>query len=128
MTRGSHLPSALPLVNVGPLLDGAADWLRSVVGPLDELSESVEDFGALLEMAAEDESIEQEVVSEVDRLEQLLEELELKALLSGPNDGAGAILNINARDGGTDANDWADMLLRMYMQWAQANEYSIATM
>jgi peptide chain release factor 2 len=76
-------------------------------------------------MADEDESIAEEVASEVVRLEGILEELELKALLSGPNDGAGAILSINARDGGTDANDWADMMLRMYSAWAVANDYKI---
>jgi peptide chain release factor 2 len=99
--------------------------LRSIVGPLDELSSSVEDLAALFDMAAEDESIEAEVISEVDRLEQILEELELKALLNGPNDAAGAILSINARDGGTDANDWADMMLRMYSAWAVAHDYKI---
>jgi peptide chain release factor 2 len=99
--------------------------LKSIVGPMDELSSSVEDFGALFEMADEDESIAEEVTSEVVRLEGVLEALELKALLSGPNDGAGAILSINARDGGTDANDWADMMLRMYSAWAVASDYKI---
>jgi peptide chain release factor 2 len=92
---------------------------------LDELSSSVEDLAALFDMASEDESIEAEVISEVDRLEQILEELELKALLNGPNDAAGAILSINARDGGTDANDWADMMLRMYSAWAVGHDYKI---
>ena len=55
----------------------------------------------------------------------MLEELKLKALLNGRHDAAGAIMSINARDGGTDANDWAEMLLRMYMHWAQKNGYSI---
>ncbi len=99
--------------------------LKSIVGPLNELSSSVEDFAALFEMADEDESIAEEVAAEVVRLEGILEALELKALLSGPNDGAGAILSINARDGGTDANDWADMMLRMYSAWAVANDYKI---
>ena len=54
--------------------------------------------------------------------EGILDDLELKALLNGPNDAAGAILTINARDGGTDANDWADMMLRMYSAWAVAND------
>ncbi len=45
--------------------------------------------------------------------------------MNGPNDAAGAILTINARDGGTDANDWADMLLRMYSAWAVDHGYSI---
>jgi len=99
--------------------------LKSIVGPLNELTSSAEDLGALFEMAQEDASIEQEVAAEVDRLEQILENLELKALLNGPNDGAGAIVSINARDGGTDANDWADMVLRMYSAWAVSHDYKI---
>jgi len=99
--------------------------LKAIVGPMDELTSSVEDLAALFEMAEEDESIAEEVTSEIVRLEKILEELELKALLNGPNDSAGAILSINARDGGTDANDWADMMLRMYSAWAVSEGYSI---
>jgi peptide chain release factor 2 len=99
--------------------------LKGIVGPLDDLTQSVEDLEALFEMAQEDASIEGEVRGEIDRLEQVLEDLELKALLSGPNDSAGAILSVYARDGGTDANDWADMMLRMYSAWAVANDYKI---
>ena len=99
--------------------------LKVIVGPLDELSSSVDDMGALMEMADEDESIAGEVADEIKRLEDILDELELKALLNGPNDSAGAILTINARDGGTDANDWADMMLRMYSAWAVAQDYKL---
>jgi len=99
--------------------------LKSIVAPLNDLSTSVEDLAALIEMADEDESIAGEVAGEISRLETKLEQLELKALLNGPNDHAGAIVTINARDGGTDANDWADMLLRMYSAWAVGEEYKI---
>jgi len=99
--------------------------LKAIVVPMDELTSSVEDLAALFEMAEEDESIAVEVTSEIKRLEKILEALELKALLNGPNDSAGAILSINARDGGTDANDWADMMLRMYSAWAVGEGYSI---
>lgn len=99
--------------------------LKAIVVPMDELTSSVEDLAALFEMAEEDESIAVEVTSEIIRLEKILEALELKALLNGPNDSAGAILSINARDGGTDANDWADMMLRMYSAWAVGEGYSI---
>jgi peptide chain release factor 2 len=99
--------------------------LTSVVMPLDNAIKSSEDLAALIEMAAEDESFAAEVPSEVTRLEGVVEELKLKALLNGPHDGAGAILSINARDGGTDANDWAEMLLRMYTLWSQKNGYSV---
>jgi peptide chain release factor 2 len=99
--------------------------LTSVVTPLDNAIKSSEDLAALLEMADEDESLAAEVPSEVARLEEVVEKLKLKALLNGPYDSLGAIMSFNARDGGTDANDWAEMLLRMYTQWAQKNGYSI---
>ena len=99
--------------------------LKAVAGPLTELLSSSDDLAALLEMAAEDPEIEAEVAGELKRLEASLEDLELKSLLNGPHDNSGAILTINARDGGTDANDWAEMLLRMYSQWAQKQEYTV---
>jgi peptide chain release factor 2 len=82
----------------------------------------------MIEMAAEDESFAAEVPAEVVRLEQVVELLKLKALLNGRHDAAGAILTINARDGGTDANDWAEMMLRMYTAWANKNGYSVELM
>ena len=100
--------------------------LKMVVGPIQELDSACADLGGLLEMGEEDPELAGDVAKEVERLEQLLAELELKSLLDGPNDGCGAIMSINARDGGTDANDWAEMLLRMYSNWAQKHEYSVS--
>lgn len=111
--------------NAAQSLIGQLKSLRSIVGPLDELSTSVGDLQALLEMGEEDPTLAAEVIAEVDRLEKILDDLELRALLSGPNDGAGAIVTINARDGGTDANDWAEMLLMMYSAWAVGQDYKI---
>lgn len=105
---------------------GELKSLKVVTGPMEELLAAGDDMAAMLEMAEEDESIVAEVSGEIGRLENVLEDLELKALLSGPHDSAGAIISINARDGGTDANDWAEMLLRMYMQWAQKNDYTFS--
>jgi peptide chain release factor 2 len=99
--------------------------LTAIVTPLDSAVKSSDDLAAMIEMAAEDESFAAEVPAEVARLEEVVEKLKLKALLNGRHDAFGAIMSINARDGGTDANDWAEMLLRMYMQWAQKNGYSI---
>jgi peptide chain release factor 2 len=99
--------------------------LSAIVGPLDNALKSSDDLTAMIEMAAEDESFAAEVPGEIERLEELVEKLKLKALLNGPHDATGAILSINARDGGTDANDWAEMLLRMYTLWAQKSGYSI---
>jgi peptide chain release factor 2 len=100
--------------------------LKSFVKPLSEAISLVEDLEAMIEMASEDESFAAEVPGEVKRLEKQLEQLELSALLGGTHDHAGAMLTIHARDGGTDANDWAEMLLRMYTLWAQKNGYEVA--
>ena len=99
--------------------------VTAVVKPLGELLGASDDLQAMVEMAAEDESFVPELESEVERLEAVLADLELKSLLSGPHDPNDAVLTINARDGGTDANDWAEMLLRMYTQWAQKRDYTV---
>jgi peptide chain release factor 2 len=99
--------------------------LSAIVAPLESALKSSDDLAAMIEMAAEDEAFRAEVPGEVERLEGIVESLKLKALLNGRLDSAGAILSINARDGGTDANDWAEMLLRMYTQWAQKSGYSV---
>jgi peptide chain release factor 2 len=99
--------------------------LSVVVTPLENAIKSSEDLTAMIEMAGDDESFAAEVPGEIAKLEELLEALKLKALLNGRHDATGAIISINARDGGTDANDWAEMLLRMYTLWAQKNGYSI---
>jgi len=104
---------------------GQLKSLRSVVVPLKKAIDSADDLDGLLQMVDEDSDLESDVRGELDRLEQAVGELELQALLNGPHDGAGALLSINARDGGKNAHDWAEMLLRMYSMWAQKNDYSI---
>lgn len=99
--------------------------LRLVVTPLKEALIAAEDLSGLLEMLAEEESLRDEVVVELQRLESVVAELELKALLNGPHDADGALLSVHARDGGVDANDWADMLLQMYINWAKLHEYDV---
>ncbi len=99
--------------------------VNAVLKPLEQLLQSADDLDALLEMAGEDAELAEELEGELERVSRQLDQLELKSLLSGPHDGSGAIMTIHARDGGTDANDWADMLLRMYIQWAQKHDYDI---
>jgi len=105
---------------------GQLKALHAVVKPLEACESGIEDLVAMIEMGDEDESFAAEIPGEMSRLETAVDELEIKSLLDGAHDSAGAIVTINARDGGTDANDWADMLLRMYSQWAQKNEFTIA--
>ena len=99
--------------------------LTAVVKPVGELLEAGGDVDALLEMADEDDSLAAELPVELDRLENRLEQLETQALLSGPFDEHAAVVTINARDGGVDANDWAEMLMRMYLHWARAQDYKV---
>ena len=104
---------------------GRLKGLNSIVNPLEQAIRAAKDLPGLLELGDQDEAFAVEARSEVERLEKAVEELELKSLLSGPHDAAGAILSVYARDGGTDANDWAEMLVRMYTQWAQKNGYAV---
>ena len=97
--------------------------LTALIKPLSELASASDDVQVMLEMGDEDPELAAEAPQELDRLETRLDELELKALLDGPHDANNAILSINARDGGVDANDWAEMMLRMYLLWAQKNGY-----
>jgi peptide chain release factor 2 len=99
--------------------------LKMVVTPMTTLQNASGDLAALLEMADEEPSMADEVRAEIEKLEAILADLELKALLDGPNDNADALVTINARDGGTDANDWAEMMLRMYSAWAVQHDYKI---
>jgi peptide chain release factor 2 len=99
--------------------------LNAVIKPLDEVLKADAELATLIEMGQEDDSFLPELRATLDRTEHQVDELEVKSLLNGPHDANAAILAINARDGGTDANDWAEMLLRMYIQWAQKSGYSV---
>ena len=97
--------------------------VKSLLKPIEEAEAALDDLDVLVEMGDEDQSLAAEIPQQLESLESKMEKLELKALLSGPLDSNNAILTINARDGGTDANDWAEMLLRMYILWAQRQGY-----
>ena len=93
--------------------------LQSAIDKSDKFQRNVEDASVLLEFAAEDQASLKELQTVIDRLEGDIEEAETEMLLSGPNDARDAIVTINAGAGGTDAQDWAGMLLRMYLRWAE---------
>lgn len=99
--------------------------LKNLVMPLAGAIKAADDISELIILADGEPEMLGEVERELDNLEKTLEELEVQALLNGPLDHCGAILSIHARDGGLDANDWAEMLLGMYIAWAKQNDYSV---
>src|ERR1700734_4037977 len=83
------------------------------------LQSDVEDLDGLVEMAEEEPSLEQEVQEHLASVEERLAELEEQRLFSGSYDAGDALVSVNAGAGGTDAQDWAEMVLRMMMRWAE---------
>ena len=83
------------------------------------LQGDVEDLDGLVEMAAEDASLQQEIDEQFASVEERLAALEEQRLFSGRYDAGDALVSVNAGAGGTDAQDWAEMVLRMEMRWAE---------
>jgi peptide chain release factor 2 len=84
-----------------------------------DLARRTEDIAAYFELAREGENVEPELRRELDNLRELVDKLETKTLLSGENDARNAIVTIHPGAGGTESQDWAEMLLRMYLRWAE---------
>jgi len=101
--------------------------LERIVGEWEGLRSQCEDLLTLTEasLKEEDESIEKEINEELKGLEEKVSALELTTLLSGDYDKNNAILSINAGAGGTDAQDWAQILLRMYSRWAEGRGFHL---
>jgi peptide chain release factor 2 len=101
--------------------------LKSHIDQLGQWKASLEDARAVLELLEleADESLLQEAQTSVAQLSRELEQWDLQQLLSGPYDTKGAVLTINAGAGGTDAQDWAEMLLRMYTRWGEDHGYKV---
>ncbi|HKI35637.1 MAG TPA: PCRF domain-containing protein, partial [Gemmataceae bacterium] len=97
--------------------------LNTLLKPFDDLESSVGDVGALTELAGEDASLDPELDQELGKVEKSLEDFELRAMLSGPHDASNAYLTIQAGAGGTEACDWAQMLMRLYARWAERHGY-----
>ncbi|QSX06980.1 peptide chain release factor 2 [Sedimentibacter sp. zth1] len=94
----------------------------------EDMVSQVEDFELLLDLVKEedDESQVQELNKEMKSIDKLLEAMKLKTLLNGEYDHNNAILSIHSGAGGTEAQDWAEMLLRMYNRWAESHGYKIS--
>lgn len=99
--------------------------LGDVVETIQALEQGGEDVLGLVELAveAEDQETLDEAQSELDELIQRLEVLEFRRMFSGPNDASDCYLDIQSGSGGTEAQDWANMLLRMYLRWGEEHDF-----
>lgn len=99
--------------------------LENVVNTIERMEQGTEDVEGLLELAveAEDQDTFDEAQAELADLVSNLEELEFRRMFSGPNDSNDCYLDIQSGSGGTEAQDWANMLLRMYLRWGEDNGF-----
>jgi len=104
--------------------------LELVVDTIDALDAGTEDILMLIDMAVEDDDQDSfdEAESEVNQLEKKLELLEFRRMFSGNHDACSCYLDIQSGSGGTEAQDWANMLLRMYLRWGEAHGYKTELM
>src|SRR6187401_2186933 len=108
-------------------VNGEFAAVRDDVDLVDDLERRMSDVQTLFELARDegDASIEPEISKEVEGLRSTLDKLELRALFSGEHDERDAICEVHSGAGGTDAQDWAEMLLRMYSRWAQGKDFDV---
>ena len=88
-----------------------------------QITQRIEDVQAFMELAREGEPVLDDFSSQLGETEKFVDGLETKVLLSGENDRLNAIVNIHPGAGGTEAQDWAEMLMRMYVRWAEQNGF-----
>lgn len=102
---------------------------RGIVEPIARMEEISEEIEILQEMA--EEAGEEEVIGDagglVKEAEQIVEKLDFRVMLGGPNDQLGAFVQVSAGAGGIDACDWASMLMRLYTRWGEARDFEVET-
>ena len=105
----------------------AVKKLKGWVGPSFDIERRIGDARAMIELleAEPDADLTRELGTEIDRLEQALASFELQAMLQGPEDTQDAILTIHPGAGGTESQDWAEMLMRMYVRWAERRGFEV---
>ena len=98
--------------------------LESTLTMDSELARRTDDIAAYFDLAREGEAVTDDLKKEIDELGRLAEQLETQTLLSGENDVRNAIVTIHPGAGGTESQDWAEMLLRMYLRWAERQGFN----
>jgi len=101
--------------------------LREKIDSFEGLVKDLEELNILCELGeeADDQAVAAEVKEGITALQRRIEEMELAVLLNGPYDRGNAILSLHAGAGGTEAQDWVEMLLRMYSRWAERHQYKV---
>lgn len=104
--------------------------LKAKISSYDELKSDFDDALVMIELAdeEEDESLQDDCKASVDDIEKRCEQLTLSTMLSGEFDSNNAILTFHAGAGGTEAQDWAEMLFRMYNRWGERHGYKVSTL
>lgn len=97
--------------------------VRNTVEMFQRLDKEFQDLFVLADLSGDEEGSNKELIFELDKLINELDELELKAVLNNPQDVSNAFLVIHPGAGGTESQDWAQILLRMYLRWAEAKNY-----
>ena len=100
---------------------------KAIVEPLDALEKQAGDLEAMLELmaAGDDPELEKELGSTLAAARVALDKVEFRVMLGGEHDHRSAFLSIQAGAGGTEACDWAEMLMRMYLRWCERNGYKV---
>lgn len=104
--------------------------LEQTVSLIKDMDTQISDLTELIELgeAEGDQAIVTDSIKQLNELRTLAQRKQLESLLSGEADGMDCYLQINAGSGGTEAQDWAEMLLRMYMRWAEAHDYKLSVL
>ena len=98
--------------------------LEDVLATESDLARRSDDIAAYLELAREGENVTTDLKRELDALREVVDRIETETLLSGENDARNAIVTIHPGAGGTESQDWADMLLRMYLRWGERHGFA----
>lgn len=99
--------------------------VKSWTEAYEKVEQSLEDLKVMYDFFEEDEASEEELDKHYHKTLKLVEDLEFKNMLSDEEDKLGAILHINPGAGGTESQDWAEMLMRMYIRWGERNKYKV---
>ena len=125
VVRELELPAIWQNPELARALGSERVQLEKVVGQLEQLTQSIDDLTELFALAREesDESTLSDVSDELQEIERQVAVLEFHRMFSGPMDNAPAFMDIQSGSGGTEAQDWAEMLLRMYLRWGEQHGF-----